>query len=303
MPSNRNAIHREDIYTRITNRIIEDLERGVRPWLKPWSAGNAEKRITRPLRHSGEPYSGINIILLWSEAIAHGFNSATWMTFRQALELGANVRKGETGSTVVYADRIRRTEPTDQGEDVEHEIPFLKAYTVFNCDQIVGLPERYSVKPERIIDPVQRIAHADAFFAATGATVRQGGTQAYYAISSDHVQMPAFECFRDPESYYATLAHECTHWTRHPSRLDRDMGRQRFGDEGYAREECVAELGSAFLCADLGLALEPREDHAAYIASWLQVLKNDKRFIFSAASHAQRAVEFLHRRQPLPAGT
>ncbi|MFZ5685929.1 MAG: zincin-like metallopeptidase domain-containing protein [Pseudomonadota bacterium] len=131
-----------------------------------------------------------------------------------------------------------------------------------------------------------------------GADIRHGGNSAHYALGSDHVQLPPFECFRDPESYYATAAHECVHWTRHPSRLDRDFGRKRWGDAGYAREELVAELGAAFLCADLGLELTPREDHASYLASWLEVLQLDRRFVFSAAAHAQRACEFLQGRQP-----
>jgi len=138
------------------------------------------------------------------------------------------------------------------------------------------------------------ITKSSSFFAATGADVRHGGGCAFYAPGPDFVQMPVFESFRDPEAYYATLGHELTHWTRHPARLDRDFGRRRHGDAGYAREELVAEIGAAFLCADLGLALEPREDHAAYVASWLEVLRDDKRFIFSAAAHAQRAVDFLH---------
>jgi antirestriction protein ArdC len=141
---------------------------------------------------------------------------------------------------------------------------------------------------------VQRIERVESFFAATGAVVRHGGNRAYYSISTDHVQMPPIEAFRDAESYYATRAHETTHWTRHKSRLDRDFGRKRFGDEGYAIEELVAELGSAFLSADLDLTPEVRDDHAAYIASWIKVLKDDKRAIFSAASHAQRAADFLH---------
>ena len=289
---------RTDVYTRITNRIIADLEQGVRPWIKPWSAGNAQSRITRPLRHNGEPYAGINVVLLWSEAVTRGFKNATWMTFRQALELGAHVRKGETGSLVVYANRIVRAETSDDGSEIERTIPFLKAYTVFCVDQIDGLPEQYYAPVPHIHDPVQRITCADAFFTATGIDIRHGGTQAYYAIHADYVQMPPFETFCDAESYYATLGHECCHATRHPTRLDRDFGRKRYGDDGYAREELVAELGSAFLCADLGLALEPREDHASYIASWLEVLRNDKRFIFSAAGHAQRAVDYFHRLQP-----
>ena len=145
---------------------------------------------------------------------------------------------------------------------------------------------------------MQRIAAADGFFAATGADIRTGGTRAYYAIGSDHIQMPPFESFRDAESHAVTLGHEAVHWTRHPSRLARDLGRKRWGDEGYAAEELVAEIGSAFLCADLGITPEVREDHAAYIASWLEVLRNDTRFIVSAAAHAQRAVDYLHGLQP-----
>ena len=198
---------------------------------------------------------------------------------------------------MVYANRLKRTETGDDSRDVEREIPFLKAYTVFNVEQIEGLPAQFHAAAEPQQDPQARIAHADAFFAATGADIRHGGDSAYYALHPDYVQLPPFECFVDPESYYATLAHECTHWTRHPTRLDRDFGRARWGDEGYAREELVAELGAAFLCADLGLELQPREDHAAYIDSWLSVLQGDKRFIFTAAAHAQRAADFLHARQ------
>jgi antirestriction protein ArdC len=145
---------------------------------------------------------------------------------------------------------------------------------------------------------VPRIERAEAFFSATGATIRHGGNQAFYTMADDRVQMPPFETFQDAESYYATLAHEITHWTRHPKRLEREFGRKRWGDEGYAMEELVAELGSAFLSADLDITLEPREDHASYIAHWLKVLKDDKRAIFSAAAHAQRAADYLHALQP-----
>lgn len=250
--------------------------------------------VSRPLRHDGTPYNGINVLLLWGEAASRGFTRSTWMTFRQALALGAHVRKGERGATVVYANQIVRDETDDTGADVQQRIPFLKAYTVFNVDQIEGLPDHYDAPETVDINPEQRIARIDAFFENCGAEVRHGGGSAYYAPGPDHVQMPPFECFETADAYYSTLGHEMTHWTRHPTRLDRDFGRQRFGDAGYAREELVAELGAAFLCADLGLALEPREDHAAYIASWLEVLKDDKRFIVSAASHAQRAVDHLH---------
>ena len=170
----------------------------------------------------------------------------------------------------------------------------MKGYTVFNVEQIDGLPEHYAAKPEAVIDAAQRIDHAERFFASTGADIRHGGNSAHYSGGTDHVQMPAFEAFRSPESYYATLAHELTHRTKHPKRLDRDFGRKKWGDEGYAKEELVAELGAAFLCADLALTPEPGMDHAGYIQSWLKVLKEDKRAIFSAAAHAQRAADFLH---------
>jgi antirestriction protein ArdC len=236
--------------------------------------------------------------MLWGEAMARGFACPIWMTYKQASELGGQVRKGEHGSLVVYADRITRTETADNGEESEHSIPFLKGYTVFNCEQIDGLPGHFSAPAEALLDPVARIAGAEAFFRNTGADIRFGGDRAYYAIQADFVQMPPFETFRDAESFYQTLGHETCHWTRHSTRLDREFGRKRWGDEGYAAEELVAELGSAFLSADLGLTPEPREDHAAYIESWLRVLKNDKRAIFTAAANAERAAAFLHGLQP-----
>lgn len=286
---------RRDVYGRITDKIIADLEQGVRPWLRPWNAEHAAGKIIRPLRHNGIPYKGINVVMLWSAGTVKGYACPLWLTFKQALELGGNVRKGETGELVVYADRIQRTETNSKGEEVDREIPFLKGYTVFNAEQCENLPAHYYTKAESpSLTPLQRIEAADRFFATTGADIRHGGTRAFYAEGPDFVQMPPFETFRDAESYAATLAHELTHWTKHDKRLARDMGRVKWGDEGYAREELVAELGSAFLCADLGITPEVREDHAAYIASWLKVLRDDKRLIFSAASHAQRAVDYLH---------
>jgi antirestriction protein ArdC len=288
---------RKDIYSRITDQIIARLEEGTRPWIKPWNAEHAAGRITRPLRHNGQPYSGINVLSLWMAAELQGYAAPIWMTFRQASELNAHVRKGEKGSLVVYANSVTRTEHDDTtGEDTEREIPFLKAYTVFNVEQIEGLPDIYHAKAAAGIDPVQRIARAETFFACLNATIRHGGNRAFYAQGPDYVQMPPFECFRDAESYYATLAHEMTHWTKHSSRLARDLGRKSWGDEGYAAEELVAELGSAFVCADLGLQQEPREENASYIANWLEVLRQDKRFIFSAAAHAQRAADYLNRK-------
>ncbi|MEW8026888.1 MAG: zincin-like metallopeptidase domain-containing protein [Candidatus Thiodiazotropha endolucinida] len=294
----KNSATRQDVYTRVTDKIVADLEQGVRPWMKPWNAEHAAGRITKPLRHNGQAYNGINILMLWSAAVTEGYSAPIWMTFRQAKELGAHVRKGEKGELVVYANTITRTEEDANGEDVEQTIPFMKGYTVFNVEQIEGLPTHYYQLAEPVLDPVQRIEHAERFFADTGAEIRHGGNQAYYTMGSDRIQLPPFESFRDAESYYATLAHETTHWTRHPSRLDRDFGRKRWGDEGYAQEELVAELGAAFLSADLELTPEVREDHTAYIESWLKVLRQDKRAIFTAAAHAQRAVDFLHGLQP-----
>lgn len=287
-----------DVYTRVTDKIIADLEKGELTWRKPWSAGHLAGRIERPLRHNGIPYQGINIILLWAAAAAREFTAPLWMTYKQAKQLGGHVRKGAKGELVVYADTFTKTETDDAGREYEQNIPFMKGYTVFNVEEIEGLPAHFYARAEPVNPDIERIESAERYFSATGATIRHGGDRAYYAIGSDYVQMPPFETFRDAESYYATLAHELTHWTRHPSRLDRDFGRKRFGDEGYAREELVAELGSAFLSADLGLTPETREDHAAYIGSWLEVLRNDKRFIFQAARFAQAAVEHLHGYQP-----
>lgn len=288
---------RQDIYSRITNQIVAALEQGVKPWTQPWNATHAAGPVSRPLRHNCQPYAGINILTLWASAMERHYAAPMWMTFKQAVELGGHVRKGEKGSPVVYADKMVKTEESESGQDEERIIPFLKAYTVFNIEQIDDLPGHYYALAKSDPNPDERDARAEAFFAATGADIRHSGSSAFYVPSQDFIQMPAFEAFRDAEGYYATLAHECTHWTRHVSRLDRDLGRKRFGDEGYAREELVAELGAAFLCADLGLALEDRADHASYIGSWLRVLKDDKRAIFSAAAHAQRAIDYLNGRQ------
>jgi len=289
---------KQDIYTRVTKKIIADLEQGVRTWLKPWNADHLAGRIAKPQRVNGEYYQGLNIILLWAASVESGFTSNRWMTFKQAQELGGHVMKGMRGETVIYASTMQRTDTDADGTETETAIPFMKSYTVFNTEQIDGLPKSFYLKPEPANPDLMRDDALEAFFAATRATIRHGGDRAYFNISSDFVQMPYLECFTDSESYYATLAHEMTHWTRHETRLHREFGRKRWGDEGYAQEELVAELGSAFLCADLGITPEVRADHAAYIDSWLKVLKHDKRAIFSAAAHAQRAVEHLKSYQP-----
>jgi antirestriction protein ArdC len=290
---------RADVYQTITDQIVAELEKGVRPWLRPWSASHMEGRVVFPLRHTGVPYRGVNILNLWMAAVAKGYRAPIWMTFKQAIDLGGGVRKGEKGSLTVYADTITRME-TDAatGEESVADIHYMKGYTVFNVEQIDGLPAHYYGQPAPQLEPLPRIEHAERFFAATGADIRHGGDRAYYAIGSDHIQMPPFESFRDAESYYATLAHESTHWTRHASRLDRSFGQKRFGDDGYAMEELVAELGAAFVCAGLELTPELRADHASYLDHWLTVLKADKRAIFTAASRAQRAADFLHGAPP-----
>ncbi|AGS24577.1 ArdC family protein [Rhizobium etli] len=300
----RTENQRGDLYSGITDRIIEDLAKGVRPWMKPWNAANTAGRITRPLRYNGQPYSGVNVLLLWSEGIARGYTSSTWMTFKQALELGAAVRKGETGATVVFASRFTKSETDGNGGEVEREIPFLKAYSVFNVEQIEGLPEQYHHRPAPPPAPAERIERADRFFRNTGAVIRHGGNHAFFAPAADIIQMPPFESFKDAASYYAILSHEVTHWTAPAHRLGRDLSRYAKDKSERAREELIAELGSCFLCADLGIApeLEPRPDHASYLDSWLKVLSDDRRAIFQAAAHAQRAVSFLHSLQPETAG-
>lgn len=260
---------RADVYARITAKITAALEEGVRPWVQPWNGAHLTGRVSRPLRHNGEPYSGINVLLLWSEAMARGYGASTWMTFRQARELGASVRKGETGSMVVYANRVTKTETDSGGRDVERDIAFLKAYTVFNVEQIDGLGDRYANMRHDIVQrPFDRLADADAFFAATGAIIRHGGAKAFYAPVPDMIQMPPIETLRDVESYYATLAHESIHWAGAAHRLNRDLSRYSKDRSERACEELIAELGAVFLAADLGIVpeMEPRPDHASYLA-------------------------------------
>jgi len=235
------ATPRADLYTRVTERVIADLEAGVRPWSKPWDARNTHG-AGLPIRHNGLPYRGVNVLILWGEALDKGYSSPMWMTFKQALALGASIRKGEHGSMVVYADRFTRIATDANGNEVEREFPFLKAYTVFNVAQINGLSPQYYASPERSADNLRLIEAAERFFAATAAVIRHGGDAAYYAPGPDVIQLPSPQAFRDAESYAATKAHELTHWTSHPHRLARDFGAKHFGDTGYAREELVAEM-------------------------------------------------------------
>jgi antirestriction protein ArdC len=285
---------KRDCYSEITNAIIADLEKGVRPWAKPWDGGNTIP--CRPLRITGEPYRGINVLLLWSAAHQHGYQSAHWLTFQQALHQGGHIRKGEKSTTVVFSGTLTRTEQDDKGEEQEKVIPFLKAYSVFNIDQTEGLPEKYRA-PAATAPTVRENARnekADHFVANTNADVSYGGDRACYSPLEDRIYMPSLERFKDSDAFYAVLLHECVHWTMMDQRCPRKFRPSTYGIANYAREELVAELGAAFLCADLRISLTPRPDHAEYIASWLEVLRNDKRAIFQAAATAQRAVDFLN---------
>lgn len=290
-----------DIYTTVTQKIISDLEKGDLTWRKPWNSKNLGGNVMRPLRHNDIAYTGINTILLWSVAVDRGFTSPYWMTFKQASDMKAHVRKGERGSPVVFASKYEKEEAAADGESTIKEVPFLKQYTVFNANQIEGLSEAFNrVAQNDAVKKEKRVDLLEQFFSATQAKVFTG-TKAAYFIGPDKIEMPPFEAFDDAVSYYGTLAHETTHWTRHPSRLNRDFNRKKWGDEGYAKEELVAELAACFLGADLGYEPVTREEHAAYIQSWLSELQNDKRFIFQAASYAQKAVEYLHSLQPVKA--
>jgi antirestriction protein ArdC len=300
MATTTSSTPRVDIRTRITHQILQQLEAGVRPWFKPWNAEFLGGRVTRPLRHTGQPYQGINILMLWMSAEAQGFSNPYWLTYRQIKELGGHVKKGEHGSPVVYASTFKKTETTDDGQEIEAEIPFLKEYVVFNCQQAENLPAHFSALAEPPQETLQRIEHADRFFSHTGAKIEHGGNRAYYALEADRIQMPPFETFRDAESYVSVLGHETVHWTRASHRLNRDFGRKRWGAAGYALEELTAELGSAFLCADLQITPEVREDHASYVQEWIKVLQNDTSTLFTAASHASKAGDYLHGLQPQP---
>ncbi|PKP96506.1 MAG: antirestriction protein [Alphaproteobacteria bacterium HGW-Alphaproteobacteria-13] len=276
--------NRIDIYQAVTDDILAMLEAGTKPWVKPWSGGP-----TIPLRHNGVAYRGINVLSLWASAMRQGFASPYWLTFKQALELGGNVRKGSKGTTVVYANKLV---VKDSETDDERAIPFLKRYTVFNADQVEGLDGKYPAPAPIITNPETRDVELELMFSRIDATVRIGGSQAYYHTRDDYIQMPAFEAFHSADDYYATLAHEAVHHAGHESRLNRKtlISTSR---ADYARDELVAELGASFIGAIVGFKVEEREDHAAYIEHWLTALRNDKRAIFEAAREAQNAADYL----------
>jgi antirestriction protein ArdC len=290
---------REDLHTRITSTIVEQLEAGCRPWHQPWCCRHAAGGISRPLRSNGQPYNGVNVLVLWLTAFQKGYTCPLWLTFQQTKELGGHVKKGEKGTMVVYANTFEKKEQNaETGEETTERIPFLKSYTVFNAEQTEGLPGHYYAQAEAPRNLAERLAGAEAFFTNTRADTRHGGGRAFYSPPGDFIQLPPFESFENRESYYATRTHESIHWSKHEKRLNRTFDSKRFGDNGYAMEELVAELGAAFVCADLGLTPEVMPGHASYLAAWLNVLKADKRAIFTAASHASKAAAYLHAFQP-----
>lgn len=276
-----------DLHEQITNQIIEAIEAGCPPWRKPWTGG--AQGASLPQRHNGEPYRGINILVLWSVASAKGYTSARWMTFKQAKDLGGSVRKGEKSSTVIKYGTIEKED--DTGE--EQKIPYARGYRVFNADQIDGLPAEYYTTPAPAADlGTESDPSLDAFFAATGAAIyTTQQPRAFYDIAADRIHMPLISTFHSAAGYYGTLAHELTHWTGAKHRLARF---ERFSDrKAYAFEELVAEVGNCMICATLGL-LPDFAQSGAYIDGWLSALKEDKRAIFRAASEAQKAVDFIN---------
>lgn len=279
-----------DLYKEVTEQIIAQLESGTRPWMQPWRNGQLSNL---PLRVNGVPYRGVNILLLWAAACAKGYQNRYWMTYKAAAEMGAQVRKGEKSTHVVVTSTFNKKD--EENPDKVNTIPFYKAYSVFNADQIDGLPEKYylSAVPTEMLPVGERVQDAIAFLDAIGANITEHPSRACYIPGKDQIQMPPLEAFVSPESYVATRAHESVHWTKHKSRLDREYGAVKWGDEGYAKEELVAELGSAFLCALLQVTPEVQPEHASYIESWLKALKNDTKLIFKAASAAQKAVEYI----------
>lgn len=282
---------RASLYEDVTNRIIAELEAGRFPWVQPWGSATASPGLPRNAV-SRRAYSGINILVLWGAVIEHGYPGQGWLTFKQALAAGGCVRKGEHGTTVFFADRFtpeaeKARAARDGGEP--GSVPFLKRFTVFNVAQCDGLPDRLT-DAAPLLPECEAVPVAERLIAATGAEFRIGGNHAFYAPTEDFVRVPPQPAFRDQINYYRTALHELGHWTGHCSRLNRDQS-GGFGSANYAREELVAELASAFLCASLGIV--PTVRHADYLGGWIAVLRADARAIFRAASAASKAAEYL----------
>ena len=277
---------KRDLYAEVSMRIVAELERGAAPWIKPWSATPGPNTPCNAA--TNRPYSGCNVVLLWMAANA-GYRMPRFLTFKQALELGGNVRKGQHGYTVFFVKRLQVQDKDGDG-DIKI-VPMMRAYTVFNVDQCEGLPDRVltlgEIKPR---NRDQRDATIDQFLACSGATIREGAGEAYYRPGDDFISMPRFEAFKSAAHFYGVAFHELGHFTGHKSRLDRDL-RHRFGERAYAAEELIAELGAAFLCAEFSIDGDLR--HAGYIQTWIGLLKADSRAFFTACNKAQAAADYL----------
>jgi len=276
-----------DIYQQVTDTIIAQLEKGIVPWVRPWSSKTATAGdVTMPMNYTTKrPYSGINVLLLWGKAWNAGYANNQWLTYKQALAVGGNVKKGEKGTQIIFYTMFQsKTEFRPNGDPVM--IPMIKGYTVFNIEQCEGIePDSVVVMPEP-----ERNAACDAIVKATGASIKHEGNRAYYTPMMDAITMPIPQSFKTMGDYYATLFHELGHWTGHKSRLDRKFG-VTHGNEDYAYEELIAELTAAFTCATV--QVEPTNRHADYIGSWLAKLQNDKRYVFRAASAASKAANLI----------
>lgn len=283
---------RASLYAEITDGIIAQLEAGCAPWVQPWDSSAAAPIGLPRNAVTGRAYSGVNILILWNAVTRFGFPTQRWLTFRQTLGLGGHVRKGARGVTVVYAARFtpeRERERARETGEAPGSVPFLKRFTVFNVAQCEGLPERIEAPGERvdrslILPPVQEIINA------MGVDFRIGGAHAFYSPTHDFVQIPAPQHFFAPIDWHRTALHELGHATGHTSRLARDQS-GAFGSRSYSFEELVAEISCAYVCATLGIT--PTVRHADYVASWLEVLRDDDRAIVRAASLASKAADYL----------
>ena len=279
---------KRDLYAEVSARIVAELEAGAAPWIKPWTATAGANTPCNAA--TNRPYSGCNIVLLWMTQAA-GYRMPRFLTFKQALELGGNVRRGERGTKVYFVKQLQVRDRNADDDTATRVVPMLREYTVFNVDQCENLPDSVIMgKPIRVRNPDTRDELADAFLHSTGADIREGHGEACYIPSQDFISMPAFAGFKSADHFYNVALHEISHWTGHKSRLDRDL-KNRFGSRAYAAEELVAELGAAFLCAEFGFDGDLRS--AGYIANWIELLKADKRAFFTACSQASKAADYL----------
>lgn len=281
-----NAKPKVDLYQKVTDQIIAELEAGTLPWVRPWNSAGLESAAMPMNAISKRRYSGINVLLLWSTSNARGFTSNLWLTYKQAAEKGGFVRKGEKGTEVYYSSKFLPKLKPGQIEEEIRAIWFLKSYTVFNIDQCDGLN---IVKPVMPTNDIERHDMAETVIKGTHAAMAVG-TRAYYTPSTDIVTMPPIQSFPDTLDFYRTAFHELAHWTGAKGRCERVL-KGKFGDPIYAFEELIAELSSAFTGAACGI--NPTNQHASYIKSWLQGLQDDKTFIFKAASLASKATDFI----------